>query len=354
MNDRSTAATSGTGNVRPSTRETTDRLAWRASWRLARMIVRRGPDDVAVPSSAGEAVATGIAILRALPKADRLEARLRVGRFLRATPAVAAARPEEDPDAADRAIEARQRTRDARMFARRDELVAEHRASGAANDHGRALAVLAEARALVASLVPGDEAAMIDAHARLWAALAILPESARLGVTGRSSWRARASTLRSRARHARGSVPRLSDVRPRRATPQAVLVALARASFARVLEAPVAFATIDGAELLIRQGVDQEAREADLSWGIAAKAMGEAHQLDAAHASHGVNVDATARLAAHIREIARQAAEDLSRSSRSPRGGTWWPSSSGPSHRHEPRTRPSWSPRRSSAPKAFS
>lgn len=60
---------------------TIDRASWLASWRLARMIVRRGSDDVAVPDWAGESVAAGIATLRALPKADRLERRLRVGRF---------------------------------------------------------------------------------------------------------------------------------------------------------------------------------------------------------------------------------------------------------------------------------
>jgi len=77
---------------------TIDRASWLASWRLARMIVRRGSDDVAVPDWAGETVATGIAILRALPKADRLERRLRVGRFFGVA---ASSPPPEDHEAED-------------------------------------------------------------------------------------------------------------------------------------------------------------------------------------------------------------------------------------------------------------
>jgi hypothetical protein len=155
MKNRSTAASGGTGNVRLVTRETSERAAWREAWRLGRMIKRRGPDDIAVPSASRALVPLSLAILDALPKADRLEGRLRRGGGL--VPLVRRVGSPAWDDAREREIEARQRARDARMFARRDELVAEHRASGAARDHAQALRLLAEAKALVGALPPGDE-----------------------------------------------------------------------------------------------------------------------------------------------------------------------------------------------------
>ncbi len=205
---------------------------------------------------------------------------------------------------------------DERLRSRVDELLAGHRAARAVGHHERARALYVEAREALKALDEGSSyEARLEAHARLLAAFEAMPQSARIGVSSRFEWRARASTVRFLSHEARRFVGDVASVRPRRATAASVLSALARAHFTRLLEGDVSCASVsrDGIELLVRRDVDRSEREEDLAWGIAMSAMRVALReiRGGLRSDDLLSAEATTRLAAQIREMARRSAEEL-------------------------------------------